>query len=274
MDHASLLAHAAYGQIEEALNASLDESLRPRGPDLLYDLVSRMRLASGAATVDIGCGSGRHTIELASRFGLAVCGVEPASLELSGAIAALAARSEREPRVRGLVTFEVGSATALPVVDASIDLGWCRDVLSLVEDLTGAYAEMYRVLKPGGHALIYQMFTTDRLEAREASWLLPTMGCVPANMDPSFHEAAIHSSGLAIDHSYVLGSEWGEFEQEHTGKPATKLLHAARLVREPQRYIAEYGATNYDIALGDALWHVYRMIGKLSGRVYVLSRPA
>lgn len=273
MDHASLLAHAAYGQIEEALNASLDESLRPRGPDLLYDLVSRMRLASGAATVDIGCGSGRHTIELASRFGLAVCGVEPASLELSGAIAALAARSEREPRVRGLVTFEVGSATALPVVDASIDLAWCRDVLSLVEDLAGAYAEMYRVLKPGGRALIYQMFRTDRLEAREASWLLPTMGCVPANMDPGFHEAAIHSSGLAIDHSYVLGSEWGEFEQEHTGKPATKLLHAARLVRDPQRYIGEYGATNYDIALGDALWHVYRMIGKLSGRVYVLSRP-
>ena len=273
MDHASLLAHAAYGQIEEALNESLDESLRPRGPDFLYDLVSRIHLPKGSNALDIGCGSGRHTIELASRFGLTVCGVEPASLELNGAIDALAGRSETQPNLRDLVTFEVGSATALPVVDASIDLAWCRDVLCLVEDLPGAYAEMYRVLKPSGHVLIYQMFATALLQPSEAAWLLPTMGCVPANMDPGVHEAAIRNSGLAIDHSYILGSEWGEYEQEHTGKPATKLLHAARLLRGPQRYIDKYGATNYDIALGDALWHVYRMIGKLSGRIYVLSRP-
>lgn len=25
--------------------------------------------------------------------------------------------------------------------------------------------------------------------------------------------------------------------------------------------------------LGDCLWHIYRMIGKLSGRVYMLSAP-
>ena len=273
MDHASLLAHAAYGQVEDAFNESLDESLRPRGPDFLYDLVSRLRLPRGARALDIGCGSGRHTTELAHRFGLAVCGIEPASLELNGAIASLAAHAEANPRLRELVTFEVGSASALPVVDASIDLAWCRDVLSLVEDLRGAYAEMYRVLKPSGHALVYQMFATDLLQPSEAAWLLPTMGCVPANMEPAFHESSIHSAGLAIDHTYVLGSEWGEYEQEHTGKPAAKLLHAARLLREPQRYIDKYGAQNYDIALGDALWHVYRMIGKLSGRIYVLSRP-
>jgi len=273
MDHASLLAHAAYGQIEDALNESLDESLRPRGPEFLYDLVARMHLPARSVALDIGCGSGRHTIELASRYGLAVSGIEPASLELNGAITTLASRSAAEPRLHDLVTFEVGSATALPVIDGSIDLAWCRDVLCLVEDLQGAYAEMRRVLKPGGHALVYQMFATDRLERREAEWLLPTMGCVPANMDPGVHESVIHESGLTTEHCYVLGSEWGEYEQEHTGKPATKLLHAARLLRDPQRYIDKYGATNYNIALGDALWHIYRMIGKLSGRVYVLSRP-
>jgi hypothetical protein len=30
---------------------------------------------------------------------------------------------------------------------------------------------------------------------------------------------------------------------------------------------------NYDIRLGDCLWHVYRMIGKLSRRIYLLSAP-
>ena len=29
----------------------------------------------------------------------------------------------------------------------------------------------------------------------------------------------------------------------------------------------------YDIALGDCLWHIYRMIGKLSGRIYLLTAP-
>ncbi len=29
----------------------------------------------------------------------------------------------------------------------------------------------------------------------------------------------------------------------------------------------------FDIKLGDCLWHIYRMIGKLSSRVYLLSAP-
>jgi hypothetical protein len=51
------------------------------------------------------------------------------------------------------------------------------------------------------------------------------------------------------------------------------LLHAARLLREPERYITRFGKQNYHIKLGDCLWHVYRMIGKLSSRVYPLSAP-
>jgi hypothetical protein len=45
----------------------------------------------------------------------------------------------------------------------------------------------------------------------------------------------------------------------------------ARLLRQPDRYIERFGRQNYDIAVADYLWHVYRMIGKLRERVYVLS---
>ena len=38
-------------------------------------------------------------------------------------------------------------------------------------------------------------------------------------------------------------------------------------------YTAFIGGDNYKIALADNLWHVYRLIGKLSDRVYVLSNP-
>ena len=70
-----------------------------------------------------------------------------------------------------------------------------------------------------------------------------------------------------------VASEWGEKNQEDSGAGGRRLVHAARLMRDPDRYIAKFGPTNYDIMLKDCLWHVYRMIGKLSGRVYLLRAP-
>jgi RimJ/RimL family protein N-acetyltransferase len=154
------------------------------------------------------------------------------------------------------------------------DLVWCRDVLSLVDDLDAAYREFRRVLKPGGRAVVYQMFTTSLLEPTEAAFLLPVLGCSATAMRPENAEAAIVGAGLRIDRCIVLGSEWGEYYHEHVPERSRHLLHAARLQRDPDRYIARFGKQNYDIKLGDCLWHIYRMIGKLSSRVYLLSAPA
>jgi SAM-dependent methyltransferase len=266
-------SYDAYGRIEEQFNAALDQGLAPRGPEMLYDLVADLGLSAGAMALDVGCGEGRHTIELARRFRLRVQGVDPVPRHIEIATGTLAEEALAVPDLEKAVGFELGSAEELPVAAGSVDLVWCRDVLVHIDDLNAAYAEFRRVLKPGGRALVYQMFTTDRLEPREAAWLLPTMGCVPPNMRPDYTEAAIRAAGLQIDQCIVLGTEWGEYGQEQTGKGGTKLLHAARLLREPARYIQQFGQENYDIALGDCLWHVYRLIGKLSDRVYVLSAP-
>jgi SAM-dependent methyltransferase len=267
----SLSQHDSFGRIEEQFNDALDQSLSPRGSDMLYDLVTELGLQPGAVALDVGCGEGRHTIELARRFRLNVLGIDPLARHIDIAREALAHEAAADPGLGNGVRFDVGSADALSVMGASVDLVWCRDVLCLVEDLDAAYAELRRVLKPGGRGLVYQMFTTDRLEPREAAWLLPTMGCVSANMRPEYTEAAIRAAGLQIDRCLILGTEWGEYGQERTGRGARKLLHAARLLRDPGRYIQQYGQENYDIALGDCLWHIYRLIGKLSDRVYLLS---
>jgi hypothetical protein len=44
------------------------------------------------------------------------------------------------------------------------------------------------------------------------------------------------------------------------------------LRRDPERYRARFGEAAYEILLGDCLWHVYAMIGKLERRVYLLRR--
>ena len=239
---------------------------------MLFDLVADRNLPSGAPVVDVGCGEGGHAVELAKRFAFTVSAIDPVPRHIQIAKDCIARQAADVPHP-GSVSFEVASAEHLPVETAGTDLIWCRDVLVHVEDLNQVYGEFRRVLKPGGHALVYQMFATNLLEPREAERLLPVMGCVPTSMDPVDTETAIAAAGLRIDRRIVLGTEWGEYGQEHSGKAARQLLHAARLLRDPELVIGPYGQANYDIALGDCLWHVYRMIGKLSDRIYLLSAP-
>ncbi|HUB39938.1 MAG TPA: class I SAM-dependent methyltransferase [Streptosporangiaceae bacterium] len=258
--------HDAYDLIEDQFNRELDFSLGPAGPDSLFGFVAEMALPSGAVVVDAGCGDGEHAIELGTRYGFLVTGVDPVPRCVQ------AARRNAPPG--SPVTFAAGTADQLPLPSGSADLIWCRDVLSLVEDLDAVYREFRRVLKPGGRAVIYQMFTTSLLESDEAAFLLPVMGCWASAMRPENTEAAITGAGLRIDRCVVLGSEWGEYYQEqHRPESGGHLLHAARLLRDPERYIARFGTQNYNIKLGDCLWHIYRMIGKLSSRVYLVSAP-
>ena len=256
-------AYEAYPQIEEDFSAVLDESLHPRGPDLLYDLVARLGLAPGSVALDVGCGEGRQAVALHRRFGFVVTGIDPVRRHIE---VARAAAGQDGP------LFEVGTAENIPVGPGTADLVWCRDVLVHVADLPRAYAEFRRVLRPGGHALVYQLFGSELLEPGEAAWLWATMGVVPESADPVRTEAAIAAAGLRIDERLEIGSEWSEWAEERHGSASRKLLHASRLRRNRSAYLERYGQAAYDMMLGDCLWHVYAMLGKLNRRVYLLSR--
>lgn len=259
----------AYPRIEEEFQTDLDSGLDPRGPDFLFQLVGDLSLARAAYVLDVGCGEGRDTLRLAERFNFRATGIDPVERHIAIAKNALVTgHSHLSERV----SFKLGHTEALPVEDASVDLVWCRDVLSHVEAIESACAEFRRVLKNEGRALVYQMFGTERLEPREAEWIWNTMGVVPSSADPVQTEQAFGTGGLRVEKRIVIGTEFGEWAEETSGKASRQLLHAARLLRAPDRYIAKFGKKAYDIMLGDCLWHVYGMIGKLSRRVYILSR--
>jgi 2-polyprenyl-3-methyl-5-hydroxy-6-metoxy-1,4-benzoquinol methylase len=264
-------SYDAYPRIEAEFQAALDASLHPRGPEALYDLVRDLQLPSGSSALDVGCGEGRHTLQLATRFGFAVHGIDPVARHIELANQALAEAATVQPDLPEHVRFELGSAEDIPAADGSCDLIWCRDVLVHVADLDQVYASCRRVLRDNGHMLMYQMFGTERLEPREASWLWTTMGVVPESARPERTEAAIAHAGLRVEQCVELGSEWGEWFEEHDGHGTRHMLHAARLLRDPERYRAQFGPMAYELMLGDCLWHVYRMIGKLSPRIYLLS---
>ena len=259
-----------YPRVEEVFGARLDESLAPRDPSVLLQVVRELDLPPDSRVVDVGCGVGAHAFRLATHFGFRVLGIDPVQRHLD---LGRAARREVEPDIAARISFERGSATRLPVPDHSLDLVWCRDVLVHVEDPGAAFAEFARVLRPGGFVVSYQMVATDLLAADEADWLFEVMGVVPGSADPAVIDRAVADCGLEVVDTIDLASEWGEWSQESDGDAGRALLHLARLLREPARYRAEFGSAAYDVMLGDCRWHVYQMVGKLSGRIDVLRQP-
>jgi SAM-dependent methyltransferase len=113
-------------------------ALRRNAARLAADAIGSGRVGR---VVDCGAGTGRN-LEWLARFGPAV-GVEltPAGLR--------AARAAGRPVVRGTVA-------QLPFADASVDLATSFDVLYCLDEATEAraIAEMWRVLRPGGIALV------------------------------------------------------------------------------------------------------------------------
>ena len=253
-----------------AFDALVDSSLSPRGPSMLLQIVRELDLRPDSVALDVGCGAGEHSFRLATHFGLEVLGVDPVQRHLD---LAREARRDIPEEIASRVTFGRGSASQLPVADSSADLVWCHDVLGRVASLDDAYAEFARVLRPGGRAVIHQVVATPLLSASEAAWLFPVMGVVPSSMSPATTDGALFHAGFLVDADLDIGSEWGEHAEEESGQAARALLRAARLQREPDRYRSAFGNAAYDVMLGDSLWHVYRMLGKLSGRILVLTRP-
>jgi cyclopropane fatty-acyl-phospholipid synthase-like methyltransferase len=62
-------SYDVYAGVEEQFSQAMDESLQPSGPEVLYDLVAGFGLRPGAAALDVGCGEGDGSIELARRWG-------------------------------------------------------------------------------------------------------------------------------------------------------------------------------------------------------------
>jgi SAM-dependent methyltransferase len=108
------------------------------------------RLAAGERVLDLGSGAGTDSLVAAQMVGPDghVTGVD-----MTAAMLAKARAAATEMGVTN-VEFVEGEAEGLPVADASFDVVISNGVIDLVPDKDAVFAELYRVLAPGGRMQI------------------------------------------------------------------------------------------------------------------------
>ena len=103
--------------------------------------------------VDIGAGPGGLAIALAALFPDA----RVTTVDIDLAMAALAAAHVAREGIRDRVYISVGDVAALPLADASVDLVTSSFSVHHWPDAAAGFAEVHRVLRPGGRAIIYDL---------------------------------------------------------------------------------------------------------------------
>jgi ubiquinone/menaquinone biosynthesis C-methylase UbiE len=246
----------------------LDRSLDPRGPEAMLALAIE-RLTPASVVLDVGCRDGSHLIELVRATGATGVGIDPSSRFVERAQGAVA-----EAGLEDRIQVAEAVMQDIPWPDDSFDLVWCRDVIEVVEPLEAAVAEVARVLRPGGHLVVFTVFATDRLEPKEAALLAQSLAVVPANLVEVTVDAAFSRAGLEVVAKEAIGTEWREHAEERTQPVSRDLLRLARLRRQRDRIIGEAGHEIYGHVESNLHWLVYQFLGKLLPTVCVLRKTA
>jgi arsenite methyltransferase len=135
-----------------------DASRKLEAAYLTPDVVAQRRetlralaLQPGERVLDIGSGPGLLIAEMAEVVGQSG---RVTGLEISDSMLALGRRRCADPSIRERVAFVKADAAALPFPDGTFDVAVSTQVYEYIADLQAAFAELHRVLRPGGRALI------------------------------------------------------------------------------------------------------------------------
>ena len=157
------------GELVAAISSALDAAglnraaLRPadlapvdefhiRGRAATLEIIEELGLTAGSHVLDLGSGLGGPARTLAELTGCTVTGIDitPEFCEVATALSEWTGLSDR-------TRFHVGDATATGLPDAAADFGLTVHVAMNIPDKPALYAEAFRVLRPGGRFVAYDV---------------------------------------------------------------------------------------------------------------------
>ena len=169
-----------------------DGYLSPGGPDEVDRVVEGLVLKD-KTLLDIGCGSGGITLHLSQAHGLAHAvgfDVEMPVIEAAQIRAASRGLSDR-------VSFVQAAPGPLPFSDASFDVVFSKDALLHVPDKDALFADIFRVLKPGGvFAASNWMIAHDNEPSQEMKAYVAAEGLSFAMASPQRYAQAMGDAGF------------------------------------------------------------------------------
>jgi demethylmenaquinone methyltransferase/2-methoxy-6-polyprenyl-1,4-benzoquinol methylase len=135
-----------YDRMNRVMTAGLDARWRARAADLAA-------VGAGGKALDVACGTGDLSVELASRVG--ECG-EVVGCDFAERMLELARL--KAPAVR----FEQANALDLPYADGEFDAATVGFGARNFADLERGLSEMARVVRPGGRVVVLEITTPQR----------------------------------------------------------------------------------------------------------------
>jgi arsenite methyltransferase len=156
-------------------------------------------IRTGDTVLDIGAGSGTDVLLAAAIVGDAG---QVIGLDLTVAMLAKLNDSAAAAHVANVRVLE-GNAEQIPLPDASVDVVTSNGVLNLIPDKQTAFAEIYRVLKPGGRLQLADIalgrpLSGDCLD-NPRLWVECIVGATPEDQYVALIE------GLGFSAAHVLG---------------------------------------------------------------------
>jgi len=195
----SCCSDASADAYSSATLALYDEALRAELPDaaVLASLgcgnpVAVAELHEGERVLDLGSGGGIDVLLSARRVGPTghVYG-----LDMTDEMLALARQNAAEAGVAN-VEFLKGYIEDVPLPAASVDVVISNCVINLAADKPAVFAEIARVLRPGGRIGVTDIIAEDGLTAEQRAERGSYAGCIAGALSFSEFEAGLRQVGM------------------------------------------------------------------------------
>lgn len=155
LDQAVSVALAALGK--DGLVLTLDDlapidQFHTGGKDATHELARRAGIGAEARVLDVGGGLGGAARVLASEFGCQVT-----VLDLTEEYCWVGRNLTERMELSDHVTFQHGNALDMPFEDSAFDVVWTQHSSMNVSDKERLYAQIHRVLRPGGRFAMHEI---------------------------------------------------------------------------------------------------------------------
>lgn len=181
--------------------SSGDESLAEATRALTRRMLDAARLQPGLKVLDVGCGTGAQSCNLAAGYGVDVLGITTSPVGMNAAKLRAV-----DAGVADRAKFELRDGTATNLPDESFDRVWILESSHLMRDRRKLVNETARVLRPGGRVVwcdIVRRREIDFLElrTRRDDFLTLRAAFGDARMEPvASYRARFTDAGLVVDH--------------------------------------------------------------------------